>query len=401
MLRCMTNTKTAEKQDWFKYIKHVVFATRSSPIAGTHITPFEAARGRLPRLVIDNPLARPRCARVPADELRPLNLELRVGVQHRPRDFTAEKPRAAAARVTLRARAEERAHAWRGVVARERDEALEPVVPLAEVTDDEAHDRAEGAQPVQHGPVVAGLRAAEARVDAARVVHALALDLPGARVHGAAMAREGTVSAVAARAVRAAADRIRRRASGVEHLEFRECGRRRRAVDKPLELDLEVGHKPLPLAALRALAPALHEAPRVRLRRRRDDGREDAVHLRRVPDAERVERVRNGELDLVMEPVEAPVEVGRRARGFQGVGPRPDTRNARGGSDPPSARPVVLGGGGLDPPGRIGRARGGVLDPPAPAQAASQRPQRPRPGGQPAAPETTAQQCPKQNLVVN
>ena len=29
---------------------------RSSPIAGTHITPFEAARGRLPRLVIDNPL---------------------------------------------------------------------------------------------------------------------------------------------------------------------------------------------------------------------------------------------------------------------------------------------------------------------------------------------------------
>ena len=29
---------------------------RSSPIAGTHITPFEAARGRLPILVIDNPL---------------------------------------------------------------------------------------------------------------------------------------------------------------------------------------------------------------------------------------------------------------------------------------------------------------------------------------------------------
>ena len=56
MLRCMTNTKTAEKQDWFKYIKHVEFAMRSSPISGTHITPFEAARGRLPRLVIDNPL---------------------------------------------------------------------------------------------------------------------------------------------------------------------------------------------------------------------------------------------------------------------------------------------------------------------------------------------------------
>ena len=52
----MTNTKTAEKQDWFKYIKHVEFAMRSSPISGTHITPFEAARGRLPRLVIDNPL---------------------------------------------------------------------------------------------------------------------------------------------------------------------------------------------------------------------------------------------------------------------------------------------------------------------------------------------------------
>ena len=56
MLRCMTNTKTAEKQDWFKYIKYVEFAMRSSPISGTHITPFEAARGRLPRLVIDNPL---------------------------------------------------------------------------------------------------------------------------------------------------------------------------------------------------------------------------------------------------------------------------------------------------------------------------------------------------------
>ena len=56
MLRCMTNTKTAEKQDWFKYIKYAEFAMRSSPISGTHITPFEAARGRLPRLVIDNPL---------------------------------------------------------------------------------------------------------------------------------------------------------------------------------------------------------------------------------------------------------------------------------------------------------------------------------------------------------
>ena len=56
MLRCMTNTKTAEKQDWFKYIKHVELAMRSSPISGTHITPFEAAGGRLPRLVIDNPL---------------------------------------------------------------------------------------------------------------------------------------------------------------------------------------------------------------------------------------------------------------------------------------------------------------------------------------------------------
>ena len=56
VLRCMTNTKTAKKkQDWFKYIKHVEFAMRSSSISGTHITPFEAARGRLPRLVIDNP----------------------------------------------------------------------------------------------------------------------------------------------------------------------------------------------------------------------------------------------------------------------------------------------------------------------------------------------------------
>ena len=56
ILRCMTNTKTAEKQDWYKYIKYVEFAMRSSPISGTHITPFEAARGRLPRSVIDNPL---------------------------------------------------------------------------------------------------------------------------------------------------------------------------------------------------------------------------------------------------------------------------------------------------------------------------------------------------------
>ena len=56
MLRCMTNTKTAEKQDGFKYIKHAEFAMRSSPVAGTHITPFEAARGRLPRLVINSPL---------------------------------------------------------------------------------------------------------------------------------------------------------------------------------------------------------------------------------------------------------------------------------------------------------------------------------------------------------
>ena len=56
MLRCMTNTKTVEKQDWFKYIKYIESAMRSSPISGTHVTPFEAARGRLPCLVIDNPL---------------------------------------------------------------------------------------------------------------------------------------------------------------------------------------------------------------------------------------------------------------------------------------------------------------------------------------------------------
>ena len=56
ILRCITNTKTAEKQDRFKYIKHVEFAMRPSLISGTHITPFETARGRLPRLVIDNPL---------------------------------------------------------------------------------------------------------------------------------------------------------------------------------------------------------------------------------------------------------------------------------------------------------------------------------------------------------
>jgi hypothetical protein len=55
-LRCMTNTKSGRKQDWFQYVKFVEFAYRSSPIKGTRLTPFEAARGRLPRLVCDNPL---------------------------------------------------------------------------------------------------------------------------------------------------------------------------------------------------------------------------------------------------------------------------------------------------------------------------------------------------------
>ena len=55
-LRCMTNTKSGQKQDWYQYIKFIEFAYRSSPIGDTQLTPFESARGRLPRLVSDNPL---------------------------------------------------------------------------------------------------------------------------------------------------------------------------------------------------------------------------------------------------------------------------------------------------------------------------------------------------------
>ena len=40
----------------YRYIKFIEFAYRSSPIGDTQLTPFEAARGRLPRLVSDNPL---------------------------------------------------------------------------------------------------------------------------------------------------------------------------------------------------------------------------------------------------------------------------------------------------------------------------------------------------------
>ena len=55
-LRCMTNTRNGRKQDWYHYAKYIELAYRSTPIAGTQLTPFEAARGRLPRLVSDNPL---------------------------------------------------------------------------------------------------------------------------------------------------------------------------------------------------------------------------------------------------------------------------------------------------------------------------------------------------------
>ena len=55
-LRCMANTKNGRKQDWYHYAKFIEFAYRSSPIGDTQLTPFKAARGRLPRLVSDNPL---------------------------------------------------------------------------------------------------------------------------------------------------------------------------------------------------------------------------------------------------------------------------------------------------------------------------------------------------------
>ena len=50
------NTKNGRKQDWHQYVKFIEFAYRSSPIGDTQLTPFEAARGRLPRLVSDNPM---------------------------------------------------------------------------------------------------------------------------------------------------------------------------------------------------------------------------------------------------------------------------------------------------------------------------------------------------------
>ena len=52
----MTNTKNGRKQNWYHYIKFIEFTYRSSPIGNTQLTPFEATRGRLPRLVSDNPL---------------------------------------------------------------------------------------------------------------------------------------------------------------------------------------------------------------------------------------------------------------------------------------------------------------------------------------------------------
>jgi hypothetical protein len=85
-------------------------------------------------------VARARRARIPADELRALELELGVRVERCPRDLAAEEPRAAAARIAVRSRVEERAHARRRGVAREGDEPLESVVPLTEVADDQAHD---------------------------------------------------------------------------------------------------------------------------------------------------------------------------------------------------------------------------------------------------------------------
>ena len=94
-----------------------------------------------------------------------LELQPRVRVESRPRDFAAEVRRAAVARVFIRARTPHCAHPRCGVVGRRADKAVEPIAPLAEVAHDEADDRAERAQPQQHRAVVATLRAAELRVD--------------------------------------------------------------------------------------------------------------------------------------------------------------------------------------------------------------------------------------------
>ena len=155
-------------------------------------------RGRRPRARRASRLLAPRLllaplacrARIPADELRAPDLELRVLVETGPRDLFAEKRGTPAPRVAVRLRAVQRAHARRRVVGRKRQQPLEPVVPLAKRTDDEAEDRPERAQPLQHGPVVARLCVAEARVDPARIALALGLDAGSACVHRAPVAVE-------------------------------------------------------------------------------------------------------------------------------------------------------------------------------------------------------------------
>ena len=49
-LRTIMNTKGLEKKDWPKLVKYLEFVYRMTPIPGTNICPFEAARGRKPKL---------------------------------------------------------------------------------------------------------------------------------------------------------------------------------------------------------------------------------------------------------------------------------------------------------------------------------------------------------------
>ena len=49
-LRTIMNTKGLEKKEWPKLVKYLEFVYRMTPIPGTNICPFEAARGRKPKL---------------------------------------------------------------------------------------------------------------------------------------------------------------------------------------------------------------------------------------------------------------------------------------------------------------------------------------------------------------
>ena len=49
-LRTIMNTKGLEKKEWPKLVKYLEFVYRMTPMPGTNICPFEAARGRKPKL---------------------------------------------------------------------------------------------------------------------------------------------------------------------------------------------------------------------------------------------------------------------------------------------------------------------------------------------------------------